>query len=427
MNDLSARVRTAARMAQIDAFEVMEIQTLARAVEASGRDVVHLEIGEPDFTTPRPVVEAAKRALDSKAMFYTSAMGLAELRGAISRFYGDRYNVDVPASRIIVTAGSSAALLLAFGVLLDPDDEVLLSDPGYPCNRHFVRTLGGVPRLVPVGPETRYQLTVGPARGHWTGKTRIAMVATPSNPTGTMVTPEEIAEMACLCRDRGGTLLVDEIYHGLVYDDEIGSPPTRGRQAPFPPTRGRQAPFPPTRGRQPPRQARSAAEAGEDVIVINSFSKYFQMTGWRLGWMVAPPHLVRDIEKLAQNLFISPSTLAQHAALACFEPETIAIVEERRAELDRRRRYLIPALEALGFGVPVVPQGAFYVYADCSRLTRDSFAFARELLMKAGVALTPGKDFGQNEPERHVRIAYTQPVSRLEEAIARISQFLGKP
>src|SRR5258706_6425697 len=294
MNDRAVPLRIAARMANIDAFEVMEIQTLAREVEAAGRDVVHLEIGEPDFTTPRPIVEAAKRALDSKPMFYTSAMGLAELRAAISRFYRDRYGVEVPAARIIVTAGSRAALLLAFGVLLDAGDEVLLSDPGYPCNRHFVRTLGGVPRLVPVGPETRYQLTAGPARRHWTDRTRIAMVATPSNPTGTMVTPEEIAEMASLCRVKGGTLVGDEIYHGLVYDDGIGP-----RSAPG-------------------RQARSAAEAGEDVIVINSFSKYFQMTGWRLGWMVAPPHLVPDIEKLAQKLFISPSTLAQHAALPCF-------------------------------------------------------------------------------------------------------------
>jgi aspartate/methionine/tyrosine aminotransferase len=218
------------------------------------------------------------------------------------------------------------------------------------------------------------------------------MVATPSNPTGTMVTPPEIGELAALCRERNGTLLVDEIYHGLVY--AAGG-------------------------------AASAVAAGEDVLVINSFSKYFQMTGWRLGWMVAPPHLVRDIEKLAQNLFISPSTVAQHAALACFLPETIAIVEERRAELDRSRRYLIPALEKLGFRVPVEPQGAFYVYADCSKLTKDSFAFARDVLIKAAVAFTPGKDFGHNAPEKHVRIAYTQPIARLEEAIARISRYLG--
>jgi aspartate/methionine/tyrosine aminotransferase len=391
MNDIDSRLRTAARMAHIEPFEVMEIQTLAREVEAGGRDVVHLEIGEPDFTTPRPIVEAAKRALDTKALFYTSAVGIPGLRAAISGFYRERYGADVPPSRIVVTAGSSAALLLAFGVILDPGDEVLLADPGYPCNRHFVHTLGGTPRLVPVGPESRYQLTAPQARAHWNERTRIAMVATPSNPTGTMVTAAEIGEMAQLCRERGGSLVVDEIYHGLVYEGE---------------------------------GAFSAVGAGEDVIVINSFSKYFQMTGWRLGWMVVPPGLVREVEKLAQNLFISPSTLAQHAALACFAPETIAIVEERRAELDRRRRYLIPALEALGFRVPVIPQGAFYVYADCSALTADSFAFARDVLVKAGVAFTPGKDFGHNEPERHVRIAYTQPIARREEAVARLRRFL---
>src|SRR5471032_3154670 len=223
MNDLG-KVRLASRMAHIEPFEVMEIQTLAREIEAQGRDVIHLEIGEPDFTTPQPIVEAAKRALESRPMFYTSALGLGALREAIAKFYRDRYHVDVPTSRIVVTAGSSAALLLALGVLLDPEDEVLLTDPSYPCNRHFVHTLGGVPRLIPVGPESRYQLNAQIARRHWIAKTRIAMVATPSNPTGTMVTPEEIAELAALTREKGGTLLVDEIYHGLVYE-EIGSPP----------------------------------------------------------------------------------------------------------------------------------------------------------------------------------------------------------
>jgi aspartate/methionine/tyrosine aminotransferase len=392
MNDLAERIRTASRMAHIAPFEVMEIQTLAREVEARGMDVVHLEIGEPDFRTPRPVVEAAKRALDAQPMFYTSALGLAGLREAIARFYAERYRVEVPASRVVVTAGSSAALLLAFGVLLDPGDEVLLSDPGYPCNRHFARALGAVPRAVPVGPASRYQMTPELARRHWGEKTRMAMVASPSNPTGTMVTPEELAGLAALARERGATLLSDEIYHGLTY----------GLDAP------------------------TAAEAGEDVFVVNSFSKYFQMTGWRLGWMVAPPEFVRAIEVLAQNLFISPSTVAQHAALACFDPGTIAILEERRAELDERRRFLVPALESLGFGVPVVPQGAFYVYADCSRLAPDSFAFARDLLAGAGVALTPGKDFGANEPGRHIRIAYTQPVARLEQAVERIARFLAR-
>lgn len=392
MNDLSRGLRIAARMAHIEPFEVMEIQSLARGIEAQGADVIHLEIGEPDFTTPRPIVEAAKRALDSKPMFYTSALGLAALREAIARFYSERYKVEVPASRIIVTAGSSAALLLAFGVLLDADDEVLLADPGYPCNRHFARTLGAVPRPVAVGPDTRYQLTADLARKNWGPKTRMVMVASPSNPTGTLVTPEETAKLAALAREKGGTFLMDEIYHGLTYGID----------------------------------ARTAAEEGEDILVVNSFSKYFQMTGWRLGWLVAPPHLVRRIETLAQNLFISPSAVAQHAALACFDPATLAIVEQRREELDARRRFLIPALESLGFRVPVVPQGAFYIYADCSMLTGDSFAFARRILTEAHVAVTPGKDFGANHPERHIRIAYTQPVARLEEAVRRIGKLLQR-
>jgi aspartate/methionine/tyrosine aminotransferase len=325
-------------------------------------------------------------------MYYTSALGLAELREAISGFYRTRYGVDVPASRIIVTAGSSAALLLAFGVLLNEGDEVLLADPGYPCNRHFVRTLGAVPYAIPVGPETRYQLDTELARRHWGARTRMAMVASPANPTGTLVPHDEIAGLAALAMETGGALLVDEIYHGLTYGVD----------------------------------ARTAAECGEDVLVVNSFSKYFQMTGWRLGWLVAPQGLVRDIETLAQNLFISPSAVAQHAALACFAPETIAILEERRAELDARRRFLVPALQSLGLRVPVVPEGAFYVYADCSALTPDSFEFARRVLRQAHVAITPGKDFGHHEPERHIRIAYTQPIARLEEAVERIRKFLDR-
>jgi aspartate/methionine/tyrosine aminotransferase len=392
MNDVSASLRTAARMAHIEPFEVMEIQTLAREVEAQGHDVIHLEIGEPDFRTPQPVVEAAKRALDEHRMYYTSALGLPALREAIAGFYRTRYGIEVPASRVIVTAGSSAALLLAFGVLLDAGDEVLLADPGYPCNRHFVRTLGAVPKGIAVGPESRYQLDAALARRHWGAATRMAMVASPANPTGTLVTREETAALAALAREKGGTLLVDEIYHGLTYGVE----------------------------------AHTAAEQGEDVWVVNSFSKYFQMTGWRLGWLLAPQALVRKVETLAQNLFISPSAVAQHAALACFSPETLAITEARRRELAERRKYLIPALESLGFKVPVVPQGAFYIYADCSALAADSFAFARRILTEAHVAVTPGKDFGANHPERHIRIAYTQPVARLEEAVARIGRLIER-
>jgi len=385
-------LRTAARMAHIEPFEVMEIQTLAREVEARGHDVIHLEIGEPDFRTPQPVVDAAKRALDEHRMHYTSALGLPALREAIAGFYMTRHRIAVPASRVIVTAGSSAALLLAFGVLLDEGDEVLLADPGYPCNRHFVRTLGAIPRGIAVGPGSRYQLDATLARANWGSKTRMAMVASPANPTGTLVTREETAALAALAREKGGTLLMDEIYHGLTYGVET----------------------------------HTGAEEGEDVWVVNSFSKYFQMTGWRLGWLLAPAAYVRKVETLAQNLFISPSAVAQHAALACFTPETLAITEARRAELDQRRRYLVPALESLGFRVPVVPQGAFYIYADCSALSNDSFTLARRILTEAHVAVTPGKDFGSNHPERHIRIAYTQPVARLEEAVARIRNLIER-
>jgi aspartate/methionine/tyrosine aminotransferase len=392
MDDRASRLHLASRMASIAPFEVMEIQSLARELEARGRDVIHLEIGEPDFTTPAPIVDAAKRALDAKPMFYTSALGLAPLREAIAGYYRDRYGVTVGPERIVVTAGSSAALLLVFGVLLDAGDEVLLSDPGYPCNRHFVHALGGCPRPVPVDAGTRYQITPALAEAAWTPRTRVAMVASPSNPTGTLVEPGEIAGLAALARSRGATLLVDEIYHGLTYG----------------------------------REARTALEAGEDVFVVNSFSKYFQMTGWRLGWLVAPRPYVREIEKLAQNLYISPSTLAQHAALAAFEPATIAILEARRHELRQRRDILVPALESLGFRVGARPEGAFYVYADSAALAADSFAFARRVLDECGVALTPGKDFGANAPERHVRIAYTQPAARLEEAVERLRAFLGR-
>jgi len=385
MNEFTAP-RIAERMRHIAAFEVMEIQTLARALEAQGRDVIHLEIGEPDFRTPAPVIEAAKRALDERPQSYTRAIGYHPLREAIAHFYQERYGVTVPVERIAVTAGSSAALLLAFGVLLDAGDEVLLADPGYPCNRHFMRALGGIPRSIPVGPDTRFQLTEPAARANWTDRTRAVMVATPSNPTGTLLSPPEVEALAKLAREKGGTLLVDEIYHGLTYGLE----------------------------------ARTALEAGDDLFVVNSFSKYFQMTGWRLGWMVVPQAYAREVEKLAQNLFISPSTVAQYAALACFAPETIAILEARRAKLDQRRRYLVPALEKLGLRVPVVPEGAFYVWADCSALTGDSFAFAREVLQRAGVAITPGRDFGAHQPERYIRIAYTQPIERLMEAVARI-------
>jgi aspartate/methionine/tyrosine aminotransferase len=380
----------ARRMSAIEPFHVMALLARAKALEAQGRSIVHMEIGEPDFPTPRPICEAGIRALDRGELYYTPALGLPELRTAVARYYSTRYGVDVPAERIVITSGSSAALLLALGVLVDPDSQVLLCDPGYPANRHFVRMLNGEPVNVPVGPDSDYQMTPELLEHYWSDRTVAALVATPSNPTGTVIPPEHIARMASQAATRGGVLLVDEIYHGLVYDGET----------------------------------RTALEAGDDLFVINSFSKYFNMTGWRLGWMVAPEPYVRELDKLAQNVYLSAPAPAQYAALAAFEPETIAILDSRRDEFRARRDYLVPALRRLGFDIPQLPQGAFYVYANCSKLTDDSYRFALDLLEHAGVATTPGLDFGTHRAAEHVRFAYTNSIDRLEEGVARIEGFL---
>jgi aspartate/methionine/tyrosine aminotransferase len=382
--------RLASRMAHIAPFEVMEIQTAARALEHTGHDVIHMEIGEPDFATPQPIVDAAIRALNEKRMYYTSALGIQPLREAIGAFYKTKYGVDIDPQRVIVTAGSSAALLLTMGVLLNAGDKVLMADPGYPCNRHFVRAMDGVPKTIAVGAEYAYQLTAEHVRTHWDAESVAALVASPSNPTGTLVTPAALRDIHKEVTARNGTLIVDEIYQGLTY----GVAPS------------------------------TALSIGDDLFVINSFSKYFQMTGWRLGWLVVPPQYVRDVEKLAQNLFISPSAPAQYAALAAFSKETIAILEDRRTQFEKRRNFLLPALRALGFQIAAEPQGAFYIYADSSRIAADSFDLAQRVLREGHVALTPGKDFGDHHPEKHIRIAYTNDVPRLEKAIERIRSVL---
>ncbi len=382
----------ARRMGEIEPFHVMELLARARELEATGRSIIHMEIGEPDFITPQPIIEAAQRALAEGRTHYTPALGLPALREAISGFYQSRYGVAVPARRIIITPGASGALLLALGVLLDRDSEVLMADPGYPCNRHFVRFIEGRSQGIAVGPDTDYQLTADLLARHWSEATRAAMVATPSNPTGTLIAADELATMATLARERGGALLVDEIYHSLIYDQATPS----------------------------------ALALSDDLFVINSFSKYFCMTGWRLGWLVVPDAYVRQVEKLAQNLFIAAPTLAQHAALAAFDEATLAILEDHRLAFQQRRDFLVPALCELGFDIPVKPQGAFYLYADCSRLSDDSFRFAGELLEQAGVAVTPGIDFGNYLPERHLRFAYTTSLENLAEGVERIRRFLGK-
>ena len=382
--------RSAPRVDDIAPFHVMELLTRAKALEAAGRDIIHMEVGEPDFPTPAPVIAAAQAHLATGRVFYTPALGLPELREAIAGFYQSRYGIKLPASRIVVTAGASGALLLALACLATPGREWLLTDPGYPCNRHFVRTFEGVPVNIPVGASSNFQPTLADLEQYWTENTAGALFASPANPTGTMLDTAQLAAIADFVRRHNGQLIVDEIYHGLTYECD----------------------------------ATTALAHGDDIFVVQSFSKYFNMTGWRLGWLVVPECFTRDIEKLAQNLFISPSTPAQYAALAAFKPETLAILEERRNEFRRRRDFLTPELEKLGFRITAKPEGAFYIYADCSALTKDSDDFSRQLLEAVGVAVTPGLDFGAHAPKNHLRFAYTTGIERLTEAIERIRCFL---
>jgi len=379
-------------MQHIEPFHVMELLARAKALEARGRSIVHMEIGEPDFPTPRPVCEAGIAALERGDLFYTPALGLPELREAIAGFYRTRYGVTVASERIVITSGSSGALLLAIAVLVGAGEQVLLADPGYPANRHFVRMMEGEPVGVPVGPDSHYQLNRALLERYWDQRTVAALIATPSNPTGTIIGMDVLADMATFVNGRGGALMVDEIYHGLVYEGAV----------------------------------QTALTLPGNVFVINSFSKYFNMTGWRLGWMVAPEAYLPALDRLSQNVYLSAPTPAQHAALAAFTPETLAVLDERRDAFKARRDFLVPALRELGFGIPHTPEGAFYVYADCSAFTTDSYRFALDLLEQAGVAITPGLDFGAHQPERHVRFAYTRKIDVLAEGVDRITRFVGR-
>ncbi|HGM5447419.1 TPA: pyridoxal phosphate-dependent aminotransferase, partial [Stenotrophomonas maltophilia] len=380
------------RSHEIAPFHVMSLLARAQALEQAGHDVIHLEIGEPDFTTAEPIVRAGQAALAAGHTRYTAARGLPALRQAISGFYRSHYGLDIDPERILVTPGGSGALLLASSLLVDPGRHWLLADPGYPCNRHFLRLVEGGAQLVPVGPDTAYQLTPSLVEQHWNADSVGALVASPANPTGTVLSADELAALSKTLHARGGHLVVDEIYHGLTY----------GLDAP------------------------SVLQVDDSAFVLNSFSKYFGMTGWRLGWLVAPPAAVPDLEKLAQNLYISASSIAQHAALACFSAESMAIFEQRREAFRQRREFLLPALRELGFRIEVEPQGAFYLYADVSAFTDDAQAFCAHFLETEHVAFTPGLDFGFHRANQHVRLAYTQEVPRLQEAVARIARGLQR-
>jgi len=393
-------MKLARRLDHIEPFYVMECAKAAALIAASpacdpaqgGERMLFLNIGEPDFTAPPLVQEAAERAIRAGRTQYTDATGLPALREALSAWYAQRFGLQIPARRIVITAGASAALQLACLALFEAGDEVLMPDPSYPCNRHFVAAAEAVARLLPTTAAQRFQLDAAAVEQAWGPATRGVLLASPSNPTGTSIHPDELRRIDAVVSRGGGVTIVDEIYLGLSYDDTFG---------------------------------RSALQLGEHIVSVNSFSKYFSMTGWRLGWMVVPEAMVAPIERLAQNLFICASTIAQHAALACFAPESIAEYERRRAEFRARRDLVVPALNRLGLTVPVLPDGAFYAYADCSAHSADSWDFAFELMHRAHVALTPGRDFGRHDPKRWLRLSFASSRERLDEALHRLQRELA--
>ncbi|MET4578962.1 pyridoxal phosphate-dependent aminotransferase [Ottowia thiooxydans] len=404
-------MKISARAQRVEPFYVMEMAKSAAAIarEAAGSDkpMIYLNIGEPDFTAPPLVQEAAEKAIRDGRTQYTQATGLPQLRERISHWYSERFGVQVPARRIVVTAGASAALQLACLALLDAGDEVLMPDPSYPCNRQFVSAAEGRAVLIPATEAERFQLTADKVQQAWGAHTRGVMLASPSNPTGTSIHPDELRRIHQVVAERGGVTLLDEIYLGLSYEETYGH---------------------------------SALGLDDQILSINSFSKYFNMTGWRLGWLVVPDSLVDTVEQMAQHLFICPSTIAQHAALACFEPESLAIYEARRAEFKARRDWFVPQLAALGLPVPVTPDGAFYAWADCSAACRKllpasseynsemqtagSWEFAFELMKRAHLAVTPGRDFGRADTARYIRFSTANSLPQLEAAVERLRALL---
>jgi len=389
-------MQISSRAQKIEPFYVMEVakaaSALARDVANSDAPMIFLNIGEPDFTAPPLVQAAAEKSIREGHTQYTQATGLQTLRDRISQWYADRFGVAVPASRIVVTAGASAALHLACLALIEPGDEILMPDPSYPCNQHFVSAAEGKAILVPTAAEDRFQLSAEQVQNAWGPRTRGVLLASPSNPTGTSIHPDTLRDIHHVVQAHGGVTLVDEIYLGLSFEAQYGQ---------------------------------TALALDDHIISINSFSKYFNMTGWRLGWMVVPERLVNVIERLAQNLFICPSTIAQHAALACFEPQSLALYEQRRQEFKARRDYFLPQLNAMGLTVPVMPDGAFYAWADCSAVCaklgiKDSWDFAFEVMNKAHVAITPGRDFGTAQTRHFVRFSTASSMEHLQQAVARL-------
>jgi aspartate/methionine/tyrosine aminotransferase len=369
----------------------MDLLARAQYLEQSGVSIVHMEVGEPDFPTPPRMIEATTQILATGQVKYTAAAGMFKLREKIAEHYYQQYQLAISAQRIFVTPGASGAFILAMALLVDHGDEVLLPDPCYPCNRNFIHLFEGQPKLIAVDGATDYQLTTDLLQHHWSETTCGTIIASPSNPTGTIISAQQLQSVIDWVTNKNGWIVSDEIYHGLVYEIDVSS----------------------------------ALEFSDDALVINSFSKYFGMTGWRLGWLVVPEALVEAAEKLAQNLFISASTIAQVAAIHAFDSDNLQLLETRRQQFQARRDFLYDALLSLGFSIQCKPHGAFYIYAGCERFSDDSEQFASELLEKVGVAVTPGRDFGEHQAHSHIRFAYTTSLENLQLGVERIARFIS--
>jgi len=378
------------RMQSIQPFYVMNLLAQAKQLEAQGHNVIHLEVGEPDFATPQSINLAAIDAIKSAKTKYTAATGLPELKQKIAEYYQQRLNTVVNPQNIMITPGASGALQLALSVLVNAGQSVLMADPGYPCNRHFVRLLGANAHSIAVDASSNYQLTADIIEQRWEKNTAAVLIASPSNPTGTVISPTDMQKIIKVVQSKGAILLVDEIYQGLVYD-----------QPDF-----------------------SAASLSKNIFVINSFSKFFSMTGWRLGWLIVPDEFIEPVDRLAQNLFLAPPTVSQYAALSAFDEMTLNLLDKQRDELNVRRNFLVKGLIDLGFGISVKPAGAFYIYANVSRFTDNSFNFCNAMLHQSHVAITPGIDFGEHKANQYVRFAYTQNIEKLQMALDRIGNFL---
>ncbi len=374
-------------------FHVMAILARAHAVRARGLQAVSMVVGEPDFPTPAPIVQAAQKALASGQQHYTDAIGTHALRQAIAQDYADRDGLLIAPNRIVVTAGASAALLLTMGAILNPGDEVLIADPGYPCNRQFVSAMGGIPKPIVVTPEHHFAPTAEQVAAAWGPRTKALLLASPANPTGCLLPLEQARSIDQVVRDKGGWFVADEIYLRLCFES----------------------------------QPKSLLQFGDHLISINSFSKTYSMTGWRLGWMVAPAAVVEAVERLAQNLFISPASLPQQAALAAFTPQTQAIVEGYRQAYAEHAATVLPRLQEIGFAVPARPDGAFYAYCDVSAVTHDSYDLCLKACDELGVLLAPGRDFSDHQAERYLRVSFPKPIPVLNEGLDRLARyFLGR-